>query len=82
MRVERDGARSFEIGLERLACREPVMNRCLYDLRGPRLPHGGVGGANSRSQCNWHLALFAPMPPGTDTARPAGANRQSSIALN
>ena len=44
------------------------MNRCLYDLRGTRLPHGGVGGANSMSQPAWRLALFAPTPPGTDTA--------------
>ena len=44
------------------------MNRCLYNLRGPRLPHGGVGGANSMSQRAWRLALFARMPPGADTA--------------
>ena len=44
------------------------MNRCLYDLRGPRLPHGGVGGANSMNQRRWRLALFAPMPAGYDTA--------------
>jgi hypothetical protein len=44
------------------------MNRCLYYLRGPRLPHGGVGGAISMSQRWWRLALFAPTPPGTDTA--------------
>jgi hypothetical protein len=43
------------------------MNRCLYDLRGPRLPHGGVGGANSMSQRARRLALLAPTPPGTDT---------------
>lgn len=39
------------------------MNRCLYYLRGPRLRHGGVEGANSTSQRAWRLALFAP---GTD----------------
>jgi hypothetical protein len=44
------------------------MNCCLYHLRGPRLPHGGVGGANSMSQRWWRLVLFAPTLPGTDTA--------------
>jgi hypothetical protein len=53
---------------ERPPIASPVMNRCLYDLRGPRLPHGGVGGANSMSQPAWRLAPFAPTPPGTDTA--------------
>jgi hypothetical protein len=44
------------------------MNRCQYDLRGPRLPHGGVGGANSMSQPAWRLALLARMPSGNGTA--------------
>jgi hypothetical protein len=44
------------------------MKRCLYYLRGSRLPHGGVGGANSLSQRAWRLALFAPTRPGTDAA--------------
>jgi hypothetical protein len=44
------------------------MNRCLNYLRGPRLPHGGVGSATSMSQHAWRLARVAPKPPGTDTA--------------
>jgi hypothetical protein len=56
------------------------MNRCSYYSRGARLRHG-VGGANGNSQSTWRLELLAATPPGADTARPAGVNRQSSIAL-
>jgi hypothetical protein len=66
--VERDGARSSRSEFGGPPIVSPVMNRCLYYLRGPCLPHGGVGGANSMSQRWRRLALFAPTPRGTDTA--------------
>jgi hypothetical protein len=34
------------------------------------LRQGAVGGANRRDR-QWRSARFAPMPPGTDSARPA-----------
>jgi hypothetical protein len=50
----------------------------------PAFVTGGVGGADDgKGQDSWRpLLLFAPMAPRTDTARPAGVSRQSSIALN
>jgi hypothetical protein len=33
--------------------------------------HGGAGGVNRTSRRLWRPCLFAPMPPGTDTAGPA-----------
>jgi len=33
--------------------------------------HGGAGGVNRTGRRLWRPLLFAPMPPGTDTAGPA-----------
>jgi hypothetical protein len=35
------------------------------------LRQGGVGGANRNDRRLWRSVRFAPMPSGTDTARPA-----------
>jgi hypothetical protein len=66
LRIERDGARPLRIELGSAPIASPVMSCCQYYSRGPHLRYGGVGGANSRSQCEWHLArrcLPAPTSP-------------------
>jgi hypothetical protein len=51
---------------------EIVMSPVLSPSFVAFLRQGGVGGANRRDPRMWRSARFAPMPPGTDTARPAG----------
>ena len=58
------------VGSQRLVPRlsmSPLLNPSFVAL----LRQGGVGGANRRDRRLWRSARFAPMPPGTDTARPA-----------
>jgi len=44
----------------------PFLNPSIVAL----LRQGAVGGANRPDRRLWRSARFAPMPPGTDSARP------------
>jgi hypothetical protein len=68
LRVERDGE-VVRVEPGRLPIASPVMSCCPYYSRGPRLPHGGVGGADGIDQRRWRVVLCsrryltAPTPP-------------------
>ena len=52
--------------------REIVMSPFLTPSFGANLRQGGVGNANRSDRRRCRSVRFAPMPRGTDTARPAG----------
>jgi hypothetical protein len=49
---------------------------CFYPPRDACLQQGGAGGVNTTTPRFGRSVMFTPLPPGTDTARPADLSGQ------